>query len=62
MLLQMSSQQMQVFTRGYLVFELTGSATLLGVVTGAMSIPIVALGLFGGGGGGSSRTAWTSAG
>jgi MFS family permease len=48
MLLQMGSQQMQVFTRGYLVFDLTGSATLLGVVTGAMSLPIVTLGLFGG--------------
>ncbi len=48
MLFQIGGQQMQVFTRGYLTFELTGSATLLGVVTGAMSLPIVTLGLFGG--------------
>ena len=48
MLFQMSGQQMAVFTRGYLVFELTGSATLLGVVSGAMTVPIVTLGLFGG--------------
>ena len=48
MLLQGGGQQMAVFTRGYLVFELTGSATLLGIVAGAMSLPIVTLGAFAG--------------
>ena len=48
MLLQGGGQQMQVFARGYLVFELTGSATLLGLVAGAMSLPIFTLGAFGG--------------
>jgi MFS family permease len=48
MLFQMGAMQMQTFIRGFLVYELTESPTLLGVVASAMSIPIVTFGLFGG--------------
>ena len=48
MLVMMSGMQMQMIARGYLVFELTGSAKVLALVSAAGSLPLLALGLFGG--------------
>ena len=44
----MSGMQMQMIARGYLVYELTESGALLGVVNGAGSLPVLGLALFGG--------------
>jgi MFS family permease len=48
MLALMAGMQMQMLARGYLVFEITGSASLLGVVNAGMAIPMLSLSLFGG--------------
>ena len=47
-LLQFGSQQMQLFIRSYLVFQLTGSFALLGTMALANAIPGVLLSPFGG--------------
>ena len=44
----MSGMQMQMIARGYLVYELTESGALLGIVNGAGSLPVLGLALFGG--------------
>lgn len=48
MLALMAGMQMQMLARGYLVFDITGSASLLGVVNAGMAIPMLTLSLFGG--------------
>ncbi|MDA1096138.1 MAG: MFS transporter [Chloroflexi bacterium] len=48
MLLQMGAMQMQMMARGFYIYDLTGSASLLGIVTAGSAIPAVTLGLFGG--------------
>ena len=48
MLAMMGGMQMQMLARGYLVYDLTDSATLLGVVNAASSLPMLTLALFGG--------------
>jgi MFS family permease len=48
MLALMGGMQMQMLARGYLVYDLTGSAALLGVVNAGSSIPMLVLALFGG--------------
>ena len=47
-LLQMGGMQMLMLSGGYYVYELTGRASLLGVVTASGAIPAVSLALFGG--------------
>ncbi len=47
-LLQMGGMQMMMLSGGYYVYELTGRASLLGVVTASGAIPAVSLALFGG--------------
>ena len=47
-LLQMGGMQMLMLSGGYYVYELTGRASLLGVVTAAAAIPAVSLALFAG--------------
>ena len=44
----MGGMQMQMLARSYLVYDLTGSATLLGVVNAGSAVPMLALPLFGG--------------
>ena len=44
----MGGLQMQMMARGYLVYDLTGKASLLGIVMAGSAIPILALSLFGG--------------
>ena len=39
---------MQMLARGYLVYDLTGSASLLGIVSAGSAIPMLVLALFGG--------------
>lgn len=48
MLALMAGMQMQMLARGYLVYDLTQSATLLGVVNAGSSLPMLVLALFGG--------------
>ena len=48
MISMMASVQMQMVARGYLVYDLTNSATLLGIVTAGSAVPILTLSLFGG--------------
>ncbi len=48
MLFQLGALQMGTLARGFLVFELTGSSTLLGIVVGVGTVPMLALGLFAG--------------
>ncbi|MDP6771651.1 MAG: MFS transporter, partial [Anaerolineales bacterium] len=48
MIAMMASVQMQMVARGYLVYDLTSSASLLGIVTAGSALPILALALFGG--------------
>ena len=48
MLALMGAVQMSFVAMGYLAYELTGSASLLGVVHGAQAIPMLALSPFGG--------------
>ncbi len=45
---QWGSQNMQMVTRSLLIYRLTGSAALLGLVGLAMALPMLALSLFGG--------------
>ena len=47
-LLQMGGMQMLMLSGGYYVYELTGRASLLGVVTASAAVPAVSLALFGG--------------
>ena len=44
----MAGMQMQMLVRGYLVYDLTGSASLLGLATAGSAVPMLALALFGG--------------
>ena len=44
----MSAMQMQMLSRGYLVYEMESSGALLGLVNVGASIPMLALPLFGG--------------
>lgn len=48
MLFLMGGMTMQMLVQGYLVYELTGSAKILGIVSASSSLPILGLGLFGG--------------
>ena len=48
MISMMASIQMQMVARGYLVYDLTNSASLLGIVTAGSAVPILTLSLFGG--------------
>ena len=48
MLAMMGGMQMQMLVRGYLVYDLTGSAARLGLVSASSALPILALALFGG--------------
>ena len=47
-LFMMGGVNMQMLARGYLVYELTGSARLLGLVSAGSALPILGLALFGG--------------
>ena len=47
-MLMMAGVQMEIVTLGYLVYDLTGSPILLGVVDTGFAIPLLALSLFGG--------------
>ena len=44
----MAGVQMQMLVRSYLTYELTGSASLVGMVAVGGSVPMLALSLFGG--------------
>ena len=44
----MGGMQMQMLARGYLVYDITGSASLLGIVAAGSAFPMLALSLFGG--------------
>ena len=44
----MGGMQMQMLARGYLVYEITGSASLLGIVAAGSAFPMLTLALFGG--------------
>ena len=48
MLAMMSGMHMQMVARGYLVYEITNSASILGLVAAASSVPILVLSLIGG--------------
>ena len=48
MVTMMAGMQMQMLARGYLVYDITGSASLLGIVNAGHSIPMLGLALFGG--------------
>jgi MFS family permease len=48
MVLQMGGMHMQMMARGFYIYDLTGSASLLGVVSAGSAIPAISLGLFGG--------------
>ena len=48
MIAMMGGMQMQMLARGYLVYDLTGSASLLGVVSAGSAVPMLTLALFGG--------------
>ena len=48
MLFLMGAIQMQMVAQGYLVYALTGSAALLGVVNSGFALPMLILALFGG--------------
>jgi len=45
---QMAAMNMQMVARSYLVYDLTGSATILGLLTLGATIPMLILSLFGG--------------
>ena len=47
-LLQMGGMQMLLLTGGYYIYELTGSASLLGIAIASAAIPAVSLALLGG--------------
>ncbi|MDP6665144.1 MAG: MFS transporter [SAR202 cluster bacterium] len=44
----MAGMQMQMLARSYLVYDITGSASLLGVVAAANALPMLGLSMFGG--------------
>jgi MFS family permease len=44
----MSGMQMQMIARGFLVYQLTGSAKIVGLVSAAGALPLLGLALFGG--------------
>ena len=48
MMAMMGGMQMQMLARGYLVYDLTDSASLLGLVSAGTAVPMLALALFGG--------------
>ena len=48
MMAMMGGMQMQMLARGYLVYDLTGSGALLGVVAAGSAVPMLGLALFGG--------------
>ncbi len=48
MMAMMGGMQMQMLARGYLVYDLTESASLLGLVSAGTAVPMLALALFGG--------------
>ena len=48
MLFSMGGIQMQMIARGYFVYDLTGSAKLLGIVSAGGAVPVLVLALFGG--------------
>lgn len=48
MLFLMAAIQMQMIAQGYLVYELTGSPALLGLVNSGFALPMLVLALFGG--------------
>lgn len=48
MLFLMGAIQMQMIAQGYLVYGLTGSPALLGLVNSAFALPMLLLALFGG--------------
>lgn len=48
MLFTMGGFQMQVVTQGFLVYDITGSARILGLVSGGWALPMLTLTLFGG--------------
>ena len=48
MLAMMGGMQMQMLVRGYLVYDITGSAGKLGLVAAGSAIPMLTLALFGG--------------
>ncbi len=48
MIVLMGGMQMQMLARGYLVYEITGSASLLGIVAAGSAFPMLTLALFGG--------------
>jgi MFS family permease len=48
MLTLMAGMQMQMLARGYLVYDITGSGAILGIVNAGTAIPMLTLSLFGG--------------
>ena len=48
MMAMMGGMQMQMLARGYLVYDLTESASLLGIVSAGSAVPMLVLALFGG--------------
>ena len=48
MITMMAGMQMQMLARGYLIYDITGSASLLGIVNAAHAFPMLGLALFGG--------------
>ena len=48
MMTMMGGMQMQMLARGYLVYDLTDSASLLGLVSAGTAIPMLVLAVFGG--------------
>ncbi len=43
----MAGMQMQMLVRSYLVYEITGSASLLGVVAAGNALPMLILSVYG---------------
>lgn len=48
MVIMMGGMSMQMIARGYLVYDITGSASLLGVVSVGSAVPLLVFSLFGG--------------
>jgi MFS family permease len=48
MLALMAGTQMQMLARGYLVYDITGSGAVLGIVNSGMAIPMLTISIFGG--------------
>ena len=47
-MLMIGGSEMEIIARGWLVYNLTGSATILGIVAAGISMPLLATALFGG--------------